>query len=248
MLVKVIHWFKGKNIASMIVYGLLAITVITLVFVLIPVKSPYVKTSVTKNQEQVVLERNYIKEEQTITASGTGAIANTFTVGSNEKINSLIENYYEALAAGNEERLAKYTDNVEGMSYEYRRIFSEYVEQVNEIDCYTMNGLLPNTFIVVAISNLSYKGYETQLPNVDKFYVCMDASGNYYVSNKEPADDVDAYNEMMYKNAAMAEIISKYARIYDEKLKENQELADFVSGFRQDIEPYNDEVDNGSTN
>ena len=64
-------------------------------------------------------------------------------------------------------------------------------------------------------------------------YVCTDASGNLYVSNKEPGEDVSSYNDMMYKNSSITSIAQSVAAEYDNKLSTDSELSSLVAGFSQ---------------
>ncbi len=253
MLKGLIQGLRRLELSQLIVPTLVVAAVVTVVFVLVPVGNPYQYSNVTVNDADAwqYMDVQQVTQQGTLAAQGGGVqpssaqsqagyAAGSFVLNGNERVSALVDNYYEALVAGSDERLAKYTDNVEGITADYRRIFAVYVDEVGEIDCYCMSGLLSGTYIVAAVSQLYYKGFDESLPNVDYFYVCTDASGNMYVSNSEPPDDVRAYNEMMYRNTAMSQIVARYVESYDEKLRNNPELSEFVSGFRQDAQPLDD--------
>lgn len=161
-------------------------------------------------------------------------LSKQFARNGNEAVNVLMENYCEALKDGNEEALAKYTDSTEDIDETYKSILARYVEDITDINCYTMNGMLNNTYIVFVTYNVRYYGYSTIIPATMYCYVCTDASGNLYVSNKEPGDDVSSYNELMYKSTQITDIVANVAEEHDRKLDEDKELAAFVAGFSQE--------------
>lgn len=232
--------FQNRRIYAIMSYTLPAAAVFVLTAALIPVGNPYTKAS----GDVVVSHMTDIKESAEIgsmtskvsvsTEPATFAVlTKTFVRNGNESVAFLMENYCEALVGGNENLLAKYTDSVEGIDGLIRKIYSEYVEEITDINCYVMSGMLDKTYITMTTYNVKYKGQQTLLPYAMYCYVCTDASGNLYVSNKEPGEDVSSYNNMMYKNSSISDIVSNVAAEYDRKLETDSELASFIAEFSQ---------------
>ena len=238
-------FFAKLHMADISAYILLIAAAAAVVVALLPAVSPYSSTSgavVSKQYSQTALLKqtgseaashdmsdriDNSKTDGRTDPSKTEALKadspKQFVRNGSETVNILIENYCDALKEGNEEMLAKYTDSTADIDGTYKSIFARYVEDVTDINCYTMNGMLNNTYIVFVTYNVRYYGY-----------VCTDASGNLYVSNKEPGDDVSSYNEMMYKSTQITDIVAKVAEEHDRKLDEDKELAAFVAGFSQE--------------
>lgn len=232
--------FHGRHVHGLISYTLLAVAAVVLVVALVPIENP----STASTSDAVV---SYAQQEDEAKNAGgepvvaamqkeavtSAVVAKSFVRNGNEAVNRLIENYCEALVDGSEEELAKYTDSVDDIDSFYRMVFSEYIEEVTDINCYTMSGMLNSTYITAVTYNVRYKGYSTVLPGILYCYVCTDASGNLYVSNKEPGEDVSSYNDMMFKSSSIAEIVSRVAAEHDAKLDADRELAEFLAGFSQ---------------
>lgn len=233
--------FKNSHIYSIMAYILLVIAVIVVILSFIPARNPYEKASgdivVSYSVQEAAISETtneLVKMSDNNTEIVTAAaIAKTFVRNGNEPVTFLIENYCEALVEGNENLLAKYTDSVDGIDVLVRTIYSEYVEEITDVNCYVMSGMLDKTYITMTTYNVKYKDTQTVLPYVMYCYVCTDASGNLYVSNKEPGEDVSSYNDMMYKNSSITGIVSDVASEYDRKLAQDSELASFVAGFSQ---------------
>lgn len=249
-------FFAKLHMADISAYILLIAAAAAVVVALLPAVSPYSSTSgavVSKQYSQTALLKqtgseaashdmsdriDNSKTDGRTDPSKTEALkadsSKQFVRNRSETVNILIENYCDALKEGNEEMLAKYTDSTADIDGTYKSIFARYVEDVTDINCYTMNGMLNNTYIVFVTYNVRYYGYSTIIPATMYCYVCTDASGNLYVSNKEPGDDVSSYNEMMYKSTQITDIVAKVAEEHDRKLDEDKELAAFVAGFSQE--------------
>ncbi len=249
-------FFAKLHMADISAYILLIAAAAAVVVALLPAVSPYSSTSgavVSKQYSQTALLKqtgseaashdmsdriDNSKTDGRTDPSKTEALKadspKQFVRNGSETVNILIENYCDALKEGNEEMLAKYTDSTADIDGTYKSIFARYVEDVTDINCYTMNGMLNNTYIVFVTYNVRYYGYSTIIPATMYCYVCTDASGNLYVSNKEPGDDVSSYNEMMYKSTQITDIVAKVAEEHDRKLDEDKELAAFVAGFSQE--------------
>jgi len=180
--------------------------------------------------EATAAQQSTTQQSMTQTASSSQQI---FVRNGNDRINELIEDYCAALKSGDETQLAKCTDSIDGIDIQYRSIYARYVDDITDINCYTMAGMLADTYIVFVTYNVKYTGFDTVLPATMKCYVCTDASGNLYVSNKEQGDDVSSYNEMMYKSSQITDIIAKIAAEHDAGLDADEELAAFVAGFKE---------------
>lgn len=232
--------FKNRHVYSIMAYILLLIAIVVIIMAFIPAKNPYEKVSGDIVVSQLT-DASEISETGTslrISGSSTetvtsAAIAKAFVRNGNESVTVLIENYCEALVEGNENVLAKYTDSVDGIDSLVKTVYSEYVEDITDINCYVMSGMLDKTYITMTTYNVRYKDQDTVLPYVMYCYVCTDASGNLYVSNKEPGEDVSSYNDMMYKNSSITSIAQSVAAEYDNKLSTDSELSSLVAGFSQ---------------
>lgn len=230
------NFFRNRRMVYIVPYILLVVAAVVVVAALIPKNYSYFSSSqdaivsYTQSYQNAAQANEYAKASLPKETSSSVPVQ-SFVRNGNKEVNTLIENYCNALTDGNEDILAKYTDSVNDIDEFYRNVFAEYIEEVTDINCYTMNGMLSGTYIVLVTYNVKYEGYDTILPGTLYCYVCTDASGNLYVSNKEPGDDVSSYNDMMYKSSAVSKIVANTAEEHDKKLESDEELAAFIAEF-----------------
>lgn len=227
-LIRMVEKLKVKY-GSIIIICVLAVVIVVAFIPTQKVNDTKMKKVIVGNEhidENVTKEAEVIKKESSTMAQTTGK---TFVRNGNAEVNRLVENYYEALLTGEEEVLQKYTDKVDKVPDAIKKLYVNGVEEVTDINCYTMAGMLNNTYITVVTSNLHLKGFEQTVPLLQYLYICTDASNNLYIMSDEPGDDVLSYNELMYKSSSISDVIAKNASEYDEKLANDEELAAFIA-------------------
>lgn len=213
---------------------LLLMTALALILALLPVNFGKFKSdidvNIRKNISETFAELQQAVPQQASTAVSTAA-GKTFVRNGNEDVNLLVACYYKALIEDDAASLARYTDKVQNIDPLVRSIYAKLISEVTDLSCYTMNGMLSETYIVVATSYMHFKDFDSVLPNLNYFYICTDGSGNLYISNVEPGEDVQSYNQLMYKNSSIVGIINQFAAEYDAKLDEDEALADFLASY-----------------
>ena len=223
-----------------IVYGLLVAAVCVLIAAFIPFGSTATSDKVlVRGAETEVLNAGNavsptVAAEVAIApdvGNVTTTAVKTFTKNTNQAINRLITNYIGTIVAGDQTELARYVDSVADMDALTLRVYGEYVERVTNLDCYVMTGMLPDTYIVAATYTVKFIDIETSISNMEYYYVCTDASGNLYITNKAVSDEVAAYNELMYKSSIITDLAKEIAGEYDAQLKSDPALVELMSGI-----------------
>ena len=62
-------------------------------------------------------------------------------------------------------------------------MYSQYIEKLDNIICYTKTGADENSYIVSVAYDLKYKNVETAAPGLDFFYVRTNDKGQVYIDN-----------------------------------------------------------------
>ncbi len=106
-----------------------------------------------------------------------------YQVDANPKVNKLIDNYYEAYAAGDLDKLQKYAYPVSDNEKSFIKMFSEYVDSYENIKCYTKKGLDNKSYLVSVYLEIKFKDVDTAAPGLDFFYVSTDDDGKLYIDN-----------------------------------------------------------------
>lgn len=218
----------NKHIFKYVSYILILVAVVVIIISLLPVKS----VTISSSAEIVIRNTNSEVIETASEPSSTIAVK-TFAKNGYPNINHLIVGYYNALMTNDDGKISKYTDSVQNIDPYKRLINAQYIESYENIDCYTMPGLIDNTYIVVVSYQLKYKNFTTLTPYLDYFYICTDSSSNIYISNKSLSGEVEAYNDLMYENNVIKELSQYVSAEYEITLKNDIQLAEFINSIQQ---------------
>lgn len=211
----------------------LAVGVIIIAFLPVNKKTKYSSAEVViRNTESEVLE-TATNATAANEASSEAISVRTFVKNGYPNINVLVGRYYDALMSNDDTKLSKYTDSVENIDPLKRIINAQYIESYQNIDCYTMTGMVEGTYIVAVLYQVKYKNISTVTSYLDCFYVCTDMSGNIYITNKPVSDEISAYNQLMYESNTIRSLAQYVASEYDAALKSDDQLAEFVQNLQQ---------------
>lgn len=133
-------------------------------------------------------------ETEGTSASETEA-ANELLVDAHLKINKLIETYFNAKLDCDLETLLKIVSNTEAVSEEKLQKESEYIEDYQNIKCYTKNGLLEDTYIVYVYFEYKFYNIDTNAPAMIRMYVCTNEAGDVYIYNEAVDGEIASYME-----------------------------------------------------
>ncbi len=106
-----------------------------------------------------------------------------FTVDGISGLNELIESYFAAYAADDLDTLASLAYPMSNNEKSYIGVFSNYIEEYQNIVCYSKSGLTDGSYLVSVYYELKFYNVETVAPGLEFFYVETDAEGNLYINN-----------------------------------------------------------------
>lgn len=115
--------------------------------------------------------------------SSGSVVAEEYEVDAHEDVNALIEQYYTAYAAGDITTLTAIAAPVSANEQSYISMFSQFVEEYQNITCYTKNGLENGSYLVSVAMEIKFTGVDTSAPGLDFFYVRTNESGTLYIDN-----------------------------------------------------------------
>lgn len=189
----------GKRITSYIVFVILAV----LVLVCLRPGELFVKNTKSKESIRLRQEQNiYVEETENNIQSSTFVECDVFG------IKKLIRDYYDAYLDEDDDEILKYIDTYGDLDVSKRVFARKNVEQYMDIRCYYMEGSIKGAYLVVSYGYAKYYGINTTVPIVDTFFVRMNSSGNYYISNSVVSDESKAYNEIMFEGKQVLEMKS----------------------------------------
>lgn len=163
-----------------------------------------------------------------------------FEVDANEAINDLIAQYYTAYAAGDADTLASIAIPLAENERTYIAMFSQYVEEYQNIQCYTKSGLDSNSYMVYVAMEIKFNGVDTAAPGLEFFYIRTNDEGSLYIdnlyspynlANKENALDTSVQNllqELINEDDAIA-LQQEIQQRYDTAVASDENLATMVN-------------------
>lgn len=107
----------------------------------------------------------------------------TSEVDAFEEVNTLVSEYYTAYAAGDLDTLTTLANPVSANEQSYIALFSQYVDEYQNVKCYTQNGLDANSYMVSVAMEIKFTGVEKAAPGLDFFYIRTNDEGKLYIDN-----------------------------------------------------------------
>lgn len=169
----------------------------------------------------------------------TQATEEAYQVDANENINALITQYYTAYAAGDVTTLSSIATPISANEQSYIGLFSQYVDEYQNIKCYTKTGLDENSYLVSVSMEIKFTGVDTTAPGLDFFYVRTNDDGSLYIdnlysqynlANQENALDTSIQNLIgqFESESDVVELQSEVQTRYDEALAADENLANMI--------------------
>lgn len=110
-------------------------------------------------------------------------VAEDYQVDAYEDVNNLIAQYYTAYAAGDVTTLAGIATPISANEQSYIVMFSQFVDEYQNITCYTKSGLDADSYLVSVEMEIKFTGVDTPAPGLDFFYVRATENGALYIDN-----------------------------------------------------------------
>lgn len=110
-------------------------------------------------------------------------IEEKYQVDAYEEVNALITQYYTAFAAGDVTTLTALATPISANEQSYITLFSQFVDEYQNIHCYTKSGLDANSYLVSVSMEIKFTGVDTTAPGLDFFYVRTNEQGALYIDN-----------------------------------------------------------------
>lgn len=112
-----------------------------------------------------------------------GAAEEAYQVDAYEDVNALISQYYTAYASGDLATLTSIATPVSANEQSYITLFGQYVDEYQNIKCYTKSGLDANSYLVSVSMEIKFTGVDTTAPGLDFFYIRTNDQGALYIDN-----------------------------------------------------------------
>ena len=127
-----------------------------------------------------------------------------YQVDAVEAVNELIAKYYKAYAAGDIDTVSAIATPMSQNEKSYISMMSQYVEEYQNIKCYTKPGLEDGSYLTWVYMEVKFDGIDTAAPGMELFYVRTAEDGSLYIDNL-----YSNYNKSTKESGIDAEVQAK---------------------------------------
>jgi len=167
------------------------------------------------------------------------------------EVNALMENYLNAYFSNDISAIKDCANPVSDREASYIGVWSEHVNGVNGIECYTMHGLTEGAFLVSVYYEIEFADVDTAAPALGFFYVEKNDEGNYYINNLYGAFNLEnreydldpAISELIELFKLHDSVIKKIAEVnslYSDRIASDENLEAAISSLLTDINTWKD--------
>ena len=151
-------------------------------------------------------------------------------------VNTLISNYYEALANGDIDTVVSINAFLDDMEKIRIQEMSKYIDSYPELTIYTKTGPVENSYLVFVYSKLKFTEYDRLVPGMEAFYVCTDENGNCYINEGEENSIVTNYIRDISLQDDVVDLNNRITVEYNELLETDDELTAFLDDLSKRID------------
>ncbi len=155
------------------------------------------------------------------------------------EVKELVSTYYNSYAIGDVDKLSTITKSLSDMEKSYIKMMDGYVEEYNDIVCYTKAGLEEGSYMASVAFNMRFQDVEGDLPGMDFFYIRTDDDGKLYIDNlyssfnreikEQPCDEaVEAAIQSFESGDDVQKLLTEFQDKYNKAVDSDQALKDKV--------------------
>lgn len=146
-------------------------------------------------------------------------------------INELFTTYFADLVKGDVEALGKIMVNVPDKDTVAKE--SEYIEDYQNIKCYSKKGLLDNTYVVYVYYEVKFKNIDTPAPSMIREYVCTNEDGTLYINNGTVDGEVASWLDEVHASDSAQNLVKNVNDALAQAAKSDQKLYDLIAKLNE---------------
>lgn len=139
-------------------------------------------------------------------------------------IETLISNYYNAMAEGDTGTIASLCDEVAEQDLLRYQEMAKYIVNYPVLEIYTKPGSEAGATIAYVYYRVVFDGHEEELPGYQAYYVCTNEQGAYYIKRGENSQEVNDYIQAVCSQDDVIEFNNRVTVEYNELMTEHPEL------------------------
>ena len=215
---------EPKHVKVIVITALKILLPVAALAIVIAILFSFTNTKKTKEIEDVSI---MVEESEQI--AGTVTLPEEpLEENADEKVNTLMNSFYSALAEGDIETiklLKDYNDDTELITYEKK---SEFIESYNNIICHTKKGIEENSYFVYVSYEVKIKDIETKAPGLNAFYVYTNDNGNLVIDGNME-ENIEAALKLVTSQDDVVDLYTKIDVNYNEAISADEALNTFMT-------------------
>lgn len=152
------------------------------------------------------------------------------------EINDLVTQYFDARTKADMDKLGTLVSNIENIIKEDLIELQDYIEEYQNIDCFTAELKEKGSYIVLVRSDLKLKNIDTLAPGLTGLTVKKDDNGNLVIYNGLCSEEETAYKQAVYDCQGVKELIADTEKKYKDALDSDEDLKAMYAEIQKEAE------------
>ncbi|WP_343209963.1 hypothetical protein [Anaerolentibacter hominis] len=146
-----------------------------------------------------------------------------------EQFIKLFTDYYGACISTNMERLKPLVSDIRMIDEDALKKKYYYIEEVRNLECYVVDGLTEDTYVVYVYGELKIREIETPAPSMSVFLVNRAFDDNLIIYLNPVDADVQNYIDKLNDSEAVKNMISRVNENMSGAVDKDDKLKEFIS-------------------
>lgn len=160
-----------------------------------------------------------------------------------KEIDQLIATYLNCMLTCDLQTLAKVVTDVENVDVEKMQAKQKLIEEYQNIECYTVDGMKKGEYLVYVYSESKFTGIDTAAPGLERYYVVTDTAGNLKIEFGLIKQEVQDFINETDESDDVQKIINRVNTKLEEAIANDSKLKEFYANLNGG----SDEVTNETT-
>ncbi|MCI6731296.1 MAG: hypothetical protein MR487_03085 [Lachnospiraceae bacterium] len=154
-------------------------------------------------------------------------------------ITELFKTYFNDLKAGDAAALGKIMVNAPDQETVSKEI--EYIEDYQNIRCYSRTGLLEGTYVVFVYYEVKFKNIDTLAPSMIREYVCTNEDGALFINNGDVDGEVAAWLDEVQNSDSAAALVADVNNALASAAESDEKLSALIAKLHEGAQEGNGE-------
>lgn len=147
----------------------------------------------------------------------------------NPAIAQIVQRYFQAAKTADADTLNQIVETDVPFDAERLKQESEYIESYSNISCYSIDGIVDNTYIVYVYFEYKFLSIETKAPSLIRFYICENPDGTMYINNRAWDGEVSTYMQEVANWQEVRDLNTEVNNKYKAALDADEKLKQFCA-------------------